>query len=149
VGLGIKNQEGHQASIKNLLHGFFDRLKREGKIKGFPSGWTAGWIPAAPLERMVHGHVLLVGDAAGQTHPITGAGIFQAVICGRMAGETAAMALETRDLGLLQTYEREWRDLFGETMARALNRRKLLEDRWDQLDEIIRSCWIAFRGYYE
>jgi flavin-dependent dehydrogenase len=66
-----------------------------------------------------------------------------------MAGETAAKALEKGDTGLLTAYEGEWQDLFGHTMNRALERRKLLEDGWDQLDDIIRSCWIAFREYYE
>jgi geranylgeranyl reductase family protein len=149
VGLGIKKQEGHHPSIKNLLRNFFDRLRRGGKIKGSPYGWTAGWIPAEPLKKMVHKNVLLVGDAAGQTHPITGSGVYQAVVCGRMAGETAARALEAEDMGLLKAYESEWQGLFGDTMDRALKRRKLLEQKWDQLDEIIRPCWIAFREYYE
>jgi geranylgeranyl reductase family protein len=149
VGLGLKKKTGHRPSLKKCLQAFFDRLKREGKIKGRPYDWTVGWIPAEPLKKMVHDHVLLVGDAAGQTHPITGAGISQAVTCGRMAGDTAARALELGDMGLLTTYEEAWQDLFGDTMDRALARRKLLEDGWDRLDDIIRPCWIAFREYYE
>jgi geranylgeranyl reductase family protein len=73
VGLGVKKKAGYRPSMKELLQAFFDRLKREGKITGRPYGWTAGWIPAEPLKKMVHDNVLLVGDAAGQTHPITGA----------------------------------------------------------------------------
>jgi digeranylgeranylglycerophospholipid reductase len=93
-------------------------------------------------------NVLLVGDAAGQTHPITGAGVFQAVICGRMAGNWAARAVKAGNLGLLSEYEKEWRDLFGEALERAFRRRQLLEQEWDQLEEIIKYCWIAYREYY-
>jgi digeranylgeranylglycerophospholipid reductase len=88
------------------------------------------------------------GDAAGQTHPITGAGIFSAVVCGKLAGQWAARVVREKDPRLLQRYEDEWRDLFGETLVRASRRRRFMEANWSRFDQIIKSSWIAFRDFY-
>jgi geranylgeranyl reductase family protein len=148
VGLGITPKEGNSASLRKSLDRFIAALKAAGKIKGMPYELTAGWIPAEPMKETVKGNVALVGDAAGQTHPITGAGIHQAIVCGRMAGKHAAQALGKGKLSLLSEYDIEWHDLFGHTLERAYERRQLLEGEWDRLDEIIKYCWIAYREYY-
>lgn len=148
VGLGMKRNPGCGASLPTTLNRFVAQLTGEGKVRNEPLGITAGWIPAEPLRNMVTGRVMLAGDAAGQTHPITGAGVFQAVTGGRMAGRWAASAVEHGDLGLLHGYEEEWRDLFGESHGRAFRRRQLLEREWERLDEVVKSCWVAFREYY-
>ena len=92
---------------------------------------------------------MLVGDAAGQTHPITGAGIVQAVICGKMAGEWAAEAIKKDNPDLLAEYENEWFDLYGASQERAFRRRELMENNWNDLDKIIKKCWVAFEEYYK
>ena len=97
---------------------------------------------------MTRDNVLLVGDAAGHTHPVTGAGVSQAVIGGRMAGRWAARAAETGDLSLLGAYEEEWSEWFGEVQERANKRRKSLEKNWDRLASAVRTSWVAFREYY-
>ena len=148
VGLGMKRSTHTPVQLKSALKQFVARLAESGKIKDEFSGYIAGWIPTTPPRRVVHENVLLVGDAAGHTHPITGAGISSAVICGRMAGKWAARAVECNNLKLLDSYETEWRDLLEETLERAYSRRQLLEANWAQLDEIIFSCWTAFKGYY-
>jgi len=147
VGLGMKQRRGDR-SIRILLDQLVEHLAQSGKIRKDILGITAGWIPAEPLRNAVSGRVLLAGDAAGQTNAITGAGVAQAVLCGRMAGECAAKALQAGDLDLLQEYDTQWRDLFEETLQRAYERRQELERGWDTLEDTIRSCWIAFRDYY-
>ena len=149
VGLGMKQGKRKYEPITHVLKRFVSRLTEAGKIKGESLGNVAGWIPAEPVRKVTCQNVLLVGDAAGQTHPITGSGVFQAVICGRMAGNWAARAVEAGNSGLLSGYEKEWRDLFGEAQERAFKRRQLLEQEWDRLEEIIKYCWIAYREYYE
>ena len=149
VGLGMKRSGSKPLPLKTAIKDFIGRLARLGKIKHEFSGYTAGWIPANRPRKVVKGNVLLVGDAAGHTHPITGAGVFSAVVCGRMAGKWASRAVERNNLTLLDSYEAEWRDLLEETLDRAYSRRQLLEANWAQLDEIISRCWIAFKGYYE
>jgi digeranylgeranylglycerophospholipid reductase len=148
VGLGMKNNAGNGVTLREGLIKFLSRLKNENKIKGDILDYTAGWIPAERPRSIVRDNILLVGDAAGHTHPISGAGISRAVICGFMAGKWAARALERRDISLLKEYEREWYDFYGECQERACERCELMEREWDNLDEIIKKCWIGFKEYY-
>ena len=66
-----------------------------------------------------------------------------------MAGEWAAEAVKKDDAGLLKEYENEWFDLYAESQERAFRRRELMENNWDDLDDIINKCWVAFEGYYK
>jgi digeranylgeranylglycerophospholipid reductase len=149
VGLGICKNGRRMPPLVKTLDMFIDRLAVAGKVQADPVQRHFGWIPAEKLRPVTAGNILLAGDAAGQTHAITGGGVPQAVICGRMAGQWAARAAQANDLQLLDHYETEWRDLFADTLTRAHQKRLLLEARWEQLNDIIRSCWIAYRGYYE
>jgi geranylgeranyl reductase family protein len=148
AGLGFRPAAGASSSPARELKLFLERLKAEGKIQAAAVSYQAGWIPVEAVPSSVIGNILLAGDAAGQAHPITGAGIFSAVACGRMAGRWAARAVRERDLGWLRRYEDEWRELFGETLERAGRRRRFMEANWARFDEMIRSTWVAFRDYY-
>jgi digeranylgeranylglycerophospholipid reductase len=63
--------------------------------------------------------ILSVGDAASQVKPTTGGGIVFGLICGRLAGETAATAVQTSDTSAdrLSSYEKKWRKLIGFDLA--------------------------------
>jgi geranylgeranyl reductase family protein len=149
VGLGMKNRGDGSHEIGRVLLDLLSSLAGEGKIKGKPFDFVAGRIPAEAQRAIAAGNILLAGDAAGHTHPITGAGILQAVMGGRMAGKWAARAVESGDMGDLANYESEWLDLFGETLERGFSRRRLLERKWDRLEEIIKYCWVTFKEYHE
>jgi geranylgeranyl reductase family protein len=148
VGLGFKKNGGATARVRKTLDRFVDRLKGLGRIHGAPRGFAAGWIPVRPLDRAVYGRVALAGDAAGHTHPVTGAGIFAAVAGGQMAGKWAGRAVRERDAGLLENYDGEWRDLMGDALHRARRRRQEMETRWDRFGETVQRCWVAYRAYY-
>ena len=113
-------------------------------------GRTAGSIPVGgPLGSARVGSVLLAGDAAGQTHPITGAGIHAAVSCGALAGEAAARFAASGDEQDLKRYEKEWRALWRGVLRTARKRRSELLERWDEdLDAAVRDCWVTFEEYY-
>jgi len=149
VGVGIRKRKTGGQSMRKVLDHFVSRLIKEGKIKERPYGLTAGWIPAEPVRCVTRKNILLVGDAAGHTHPITGAGVPQAVICGHMAGKWAARAVEAGNMDVLSEYEKDWREFFGDTLERAFKRRQLLERDWERLEDIIKYCWIAYSEYYE
>jgi geranylgeranyl reductase family protein len=149
VGLGLKKTARNRVVLGEALKIFIARLKADGKVKGDAVAHTAGWIPAEPVRPAVYGNVALVGDAAGHTHPITGAGIFTAVSGGEIAGKWAARAVEENDLELLKTYDHKWRDLFEDTLQRAHQRRKMMESCWHDFVPTVKTCWIAFRKYYE
>jgi digeranylgeranylglycerophospholipid reductase len=148
VGVGIKGGT-NPVNIRKSLNYFLTKLKEKNRITGEVTGYNAGWIPAEPPRKIVKGNIMLVGDAAGQAHPITGAGVSQVVICGHMAGEYAAEAIKKGDPGVLAEYEEEWMDLYGESQQRAAQRRQLMENDWDNLDRNIKKCWVAFKEYYK
>lgn len=145
AGVGVVRRSAREA--RTALDHFLHDLIEVGKIDGRTVlGFTSGLIPVGgPPERTVDGNMLLAGDAAGQCDPITGAGISAAVICGKMAGEAAARAVRTGDLGRLSRYETEWRRLFGRSLEDARRRREHLEKHWDadDLDDVVRRSWVT------
>jgi flavin-dependent dehydrogenase len=149
VGLGMRRSAAGDVPMRMVFSRFYSRLIKTGKIEGAPYQWTAGWIPTRPLGVTSRRNILLAGDAAGHTHPISGAGVHNAILCGEMAGEAAARAVKRNDMTLLHEYETEWRDFLGDTLHRAFERRQVLEKEWDRLPEILPQCWIAFRAYYD
>ena len=61
-------------------------------------------IPLKPLKRWDNGRdVIVAGDAAGVVAPASGEGIYYAMACGRLAGESAAAFLATGDARELAT----------------------------------------------
>lgn len=148
VGIGLKHTPWGSSKIGFVLDRFVARLKADSKVTGDPARYTAGWIPAEPVRQAVHGNVALVGDAAGHTHPITGAGISNAIVCGEMAGKWAARAVEKGDVNELKHYDDQWQDLFRDTLDRAHQRRQTMESCWQDFSRTVKSCWIAFREYY-
>lgn len=147
AGLGMRRSEGGPRLTRSLEM-FLSLLSDLRRIEKKVLSYVLGWIPSRPLVRTVLDNMILAGDAAGQTHPITGAGVPQAVVCGRMAGQWAARAAADGDLDLLKGYEEEWKDLYWESLEKAYKKRMLLESSWDRLDEILPSCWVGFREYH-
>ncbi len=114
---------------------------------------TGGSIPCEPREKIVFDNILLVGDAAGHAHPITGAGILNAIISGQIAGKIAAEAILRKDLQHLNHYETECRDAFGQSLQYGFLKRNFLEEQWHRPDRdwntLIRQTWVGFKEYYQ
>jgi digeranylgeranylglycerophospholipid reductase len=90
-------------------------------------------------ERTYADGVLTVGDAASQVKPTTGGGIVFGLICGKIAGETAASAILAQDTSAdrLHSYEERWRNLIGFDLAAMSWLRKMLYQLPDRyLDRI-------------
>ncbi len=104
-------------------------LVAEGRVGAVIHRHTGGLIPVGgivgPTSALGAAGVLLCGDAAGLTNPITGAGINAAVISGRLAGEAAASCVAGR-VDALDDYREEIEDVFGPSLALALKRRSRL-----------------------
>lgn len=115
-------------------------------------GHMGGLVPiGGPVDRLRTGDVLLVGDAAGLTHPITGGGIAPAVISGQMAGQAAAHALTAHDPAALDAYPQNWQAMMAGPLRQALTNRRYLDAHWsydrDALSAVIAETWIAFPAY--
>ena len=147
VGVGVSRSMG--GDPRQALAHLLERLEIG---RGAIVGRTGGPVPSGgPVARVRVGEVLLVGDAAGHTHPITGAGIFAAVVGGTLAGQAAAQAIKTGDLTALDEYEREGEAFMGGPLRHALNKRRCLDRHWSDdpavLSGVIRETWIAFKEY--
>ncbi len=82
---------------------------------------VVGGVPVAPpLPRLVSSGLMLVGDAARQVDPLTGGGIANAMMAGRLAAEAAAQAIAAGDTSaqVLARYQDRWMAARGRKMAR-------------------------------
>ncbi len=150
IGLGADKRFTHD--LKKPLDELHEQLYRQGLVGGKILARTGGAIPVGGLrERLSDRNIVFVGDAAGLTHPITGAGISAAVISGERAGQ-AAVELMAGGQDALADYEEDIRDQFEHTLQRAVARRQWLSQHWRtpraQKDEIQRRGWIAFEEYF-
>jgi geranylgeranyl reductase family protein len=140
--------------LQELMDRFLDDLVESKKLLGVEIvARTGGSIPCGKPQQTVFGNTLLVGDAAGHAHPITGGGILNAVIGGEMAGRIAAEAIDRGDLQYLKNYEIEWREIFGKSLSYGALKREFLEENWNKsevdFEGLIRKTWVGFKEYYE
>jgi len=152
VGIGLTPSKA--SLLPTLMNSFFNDLMDLKRISSIDIvGKTGGSIPCEIPRRTVFGNTLLVGDAAGHAHPITGAGILNAVMGGEIAGRIAAEAVTRGDLRYLENYEIEWRETFGKTFSYGVSKREFLEENWNKpgvdFEALIRKTWVGFREYYE
>jgi digeranylgeranylglycerophospholipid reductase len=68
----------------------------------------AGLVPVGGQIQTVKENVMLCGDSAGQVVPVTGAGIGTGMIAGKIAGETAVLALKADEMSLLNEYPKRY-----------------------------------------
>ena len=152
VGIGVASSKA--SALPTLLNHFLGLLRNLGKVVTLQIvRKTAGAIPCSVPSRTVFGNILLAGDAAGHAHPITGAGILNAVIGGEMAGRIAAEAILSENLGHLESYEDKWRETFGASLSYGASKRDFLESRWKEphldFEALVRKTWVGFKEYYE
>jgi geranylgeranyl reductase family protein len=125
IGLGVATES--RRSLKPLLTALYEKLVGQRRIGTRTLALTGGAIPVGGRVRSI-GHlsgtaVLLAGDAAGLTNPVTGAGIASAVQSGTLAGRAAADFLDDY-AGAIESYEEELGDIFDASLNRALRRRR-------------------------
>ncbi len=152
VGLGIVSEK--TTLLSSLLNGFLEGL---AELKGFPGveilAKTGGSVPCEGPRPTVFNKILLAGDAAGHVHPITGAGILNAVVGGEIAGRIAAEAVLTGNLNYLRNYETEWRAAVGSALGYGPMKRQFLQENWNNpeigFEALIRKTWVGFKEYYQ
>lgn len=152
VGVGVNPGLGVMPG--QALASFTRRLVAEGVVESRIIKRTGGLIPVGGLLQLHDGkNIILVGDAGGLVHPITGAGIASAVLSGKLAAGFAWHALVENDLRLLAEYELECNEFFFDAFDLAHQKRKLLEEYWQrgsyELSEALKWGWIAFEEYYK
>ena len=147
VGVGVAVP--FKKNPRDVLRYFLDKLK----LKAFESiRTTKGLIPTnGILDSIVRGKIVLVGDAAGLAHAITGAGIPQAVLSGGLAGRAIIRALKHDDFELLSEYDSAVLETWGSYIGTSQRKREYMESNWNHknLQEIITKTWVAFKEYYK
>ncbi len=117
VGLGIAGNQARQQSACSRLESFVDDTFPGASILNK----TVGGVPCAdrPAKISAPG-LLLAGDAAMQTNPVSGGGIATGMTAGKLAGRIAAEAVRANDVSaqFLDTYEKEWDKACGNIQKR-------------------------------
>jgi digeranylgeranylglycerophospholipid reductase len=150
ANVGIGAIAGKQVRMGRILDEFVEVLCSQGLIRRGVLARSGGLIPVSGIrEDLVADTVVFCGDAAGLTHPITGAGIPQAIFSGDLAGRAAAAAISKSDTRYLREYEAEIRDRYEGIIDHALKKRRLMMDRWNNEDfgALCEETWIGFKGY--
>jgi geranylgeranyl reductase family protein len=120
IGFGIIQVDKTQQQKLNLLkcyQEYIALLKEEDLIprdlKEVPV--KGGALLTHPLEKTYGDRLLLVGDAAGFINPLSGEGIYYAMVSGQIAAKVIAEALEKKQTSqeFLSQYQTRWQKDFG------------------------------------
>ena len=135
--IGVSAKTNAVPYLKKIL----GQLYSEGHLHS-PDVPLRSWvIPISPLQQTYAERVLAVGDAAGQTKPTTGGGIFYGLLCAEAAAYTVAAAFKKGDFGAgtMSRYERGWRKRLGSEIRIGAFFRRLVERLTDrEIDDLFR-----------
>ncbi|MCX6651359.1 MAG: NAD(P)/FAD-dependent oxidoreductase [Methanomassiliicoccales archaeon] len=109
-------------------------LERQGWAGAVRERTYSGAIPLGHLERTYAERVLLAGDAAGMTKPLSGGGLYTGMTAGRMAAETLIEAFRQDDLSAqnLSSYEERWKGEFGSELRNSFRVRRVFVKMTDR-----------------
>ncbi|HOT07233.1 MAG TPA: NAD(P)/FAD-dependent oxidoreductase [Methanotrichaceae archaeon] len=131
LGLGVLGSRCQPGAPVRLLRQYLERNRPEARVVEM----VVGGVPVSgPIERTVADRVMLVGDSARQSDPITGGGILNAMKAGVMAGDVAAVAISDGDLSAagLMPYEEKWRETIGRQIARHYQLKEFFSRQTDE-----------------
>lgn len=105
--LGTESADGKRAC--DYLNHFIKKNYPNGKI----TERSVGGVPVCkPLKETAADGILIVGDAARLSNPVTGHGIYNAMFTGHLAAEAAVSAVKNGNTSkeFLMAYDRAWRE---------------------------------------
>jgi digeranylgeranylglycerophospholipid reductase len=123
VGIGIQGSQSGPGEPIKLLESFLRSKMPKAKILQM----VAGGIPTSgPIKTTTSDGIMLVGDAAHQSDPLTGGGIINAMRAGVIAGEVAGKAVSSEDVSIaaLKEYEDRWRSSVGKQIEKGYHAKK-------------------------
>jgi digeranylgeranylglycerophospholipid reductase len=140
VGLGVQADLAERSALE-YLHRFIERYPQ--LEQGSPVTFVAGNAPVGIARAaIVADGLILAGDSARQADPLTGGGIANAMVAGRLAAEVSARAVEEGDTSAtaLSQYERGW----AESRGRKMQRNYRLKTRFSAADRSSHAFQRAF-----
>src|SRR5690606_16222991 len=141
-GLAWKNGPEEKSTLIYLEKFLSSNPHVKSRYSGGMLDFVVGGIPIGPPERTVTDGILLAGDAAGQTKPTSGGGVYTGAYAAKIAGKVAAKAALEGDTsaGRLSEYDELWRKALGRELEIGMKIHDYmgkLEDR--QLNDLIGS----------
>jgi digeranylgeranylglycerophospholipid reductase len=118
VGIGLQGSRSRPGLPLRLLESFLERRMPEARVLEMVSG---GIPTSATMKSITSDGIMLVGDAAHQSDPLTGGGIISSMRAGVMAGKVAAKAVSSGEAS--QQSLQEYEDIWGSSWGRHLDRR--------------------------
>jgi digeranylgeranylglycerophospholipid reductase len=118
VGLGVQANLAETFALEYLVRFISEQPWLE---QGSPVTLVTGNVPVGVAAgNTVTDGLMLVGDAARQADPLTGGGIANAMLAGRLAAGVAAGAVQdgNTSLAVLVEYQKRWEEGRGRKMAR-------------------------------
>ncbi len=138
VGIAVQGSQSAPGMPLYLLKSFLSAKMPEAEILQL----VTGGIPATrPMKTAVSDGVMLAGDSAHQSDPLTGGGIINAVRAGELAAEVAVDAISSGDVSReeLVEYDRRWKATIGKEMEMAYRAKEfflgLCDDDFNRLAE--------------
>ena len=140
VGIGVQvSQVRSPADARTYLDRWIDR--HPGYAKGKKIDMVGGGVSISPpLKQTVTDGMMLVGDAARMIDPLTGGGIANGCIAGKICGTVAAEAARSGNVSkeFLQKYEKGWRVRLEEKLYRNwLAKEKLVSLSDETFDKVV------------
>ena len=123
VGIGLQGSRSRPGLPLRLLESFLERRMPEARVLQMVSG---GIPTSGTMKSIASDGVMLVGDAAHQSDPLTGGGIITSMRAGVMAGKVAAKAISSGETSrqALQEYEDLWRPSWGKHLEKRLKAKR-------------------------
>jgi len=113
INLGVGVLGDITVNLKNMLESF----KEEQDIRGKINYVLGGLIPAGLQKPLQYKNILFVGDAGVGTFPLTGQGIYRALISGDIAGRCIAQGHPKKYSHIIMKEFIKW-DVIGKTFIR-------------------------------
>lgn len=118
VNIGLGGVLDKTKEVKGSFIKFVGILKEKKLIPKNvqPNNFSAALIPVGgPIEKTYTDRVILCGDAAGFVHPLTGEGVYYAMVSGEIASKVITKAMESGEYTKrsLSEYQARWMEDFG------------------------------------
>lgn len=130
VGIGLQGSRSRPGLPLRLLERFLEKRMPKARVLEMVSG---GIPTSATMKSITSDGIMLVGDAAHQSDPLTGGGIISSMRAGVMAGKVAAKAVSSGDASqpVLQEYEDLWASSWGRHLDRRLKAKRFFSSLSD------------------
>lgn len=140
VGLGISPHISDGKPFEYLDRLVERRFPRASRLE-----IISGNVPTSPTDRLVGEGVMLVGDAARVSDPITGAGVANGLFSAVLAGRVAARCCKEGDVSRrnLSAYEKEWKKTRGKELKYRAKARdiylRLTDDDFETIFDFVKK----------